>query len=139
MAIKIQVIEKKKQTESLIKQVNTEINNQIITHHDEIVALHFTAELQPNMILLDYQISGQNTADLISFLFQKAPDSKIIVLGNKLSQEQILTCLLAGANGYLENRFIELHINKAIQVVLAGEIWITRKMTAVLLERLRNY
>ncbi len=139
MAIKIQVIEKNKQTESFIKQSNPEINNQIITHHDEIVALHFTSELQPDMILLDYQISGQNTSDLISFLFQKSPASKIIVLGNKLSQEQILSCLIAGANGYLDNHYFEQHINKAIQVVLAGEIWITRKMTAVLLDRLRNY
>ncbi len=138
MAIKILVIEKKRQTEDLIKQANTKINDQIFTHHDEIVALHYTTELQPDMILLDYQVSVQNTSDFIHFLFQKSPASKIVVLGNKLSQEQILNCLLAGANGYLENRSIEQYINKAIQVVLTGEIWITRKMTAVLLERLRK-
>ncbi len=138
MAIKIQVIEKKKLAERFLKHENTEVNDQIVTHHDEIVALHYTAELQPDMILLDYQISGQDTTDLISFLFQKSPDSKIIVLGNKLSQEQILNCLLSGANGYLAHHSIEQHILKAIRVVLAGEIWITRKMTAVLLDRLRN-
>ncbi len=138
MAIKIQIIEKKKLTQSFLTQDNTEANDQIVTHHDEIVALHYAGELQPDMILLDYQISDQDTTDFIRFLFQKSPDSKIVVLGNKLSQEQVLNCLLSGANGYLAYHSIEQHIRKAIRVVLAGEIWITRKMTAVLLDRLRN-
>lgn len=138
MAIKIQIIGKKNYTERLIKQPNIESNDQIVTHNDEITALHYAAENLPDIILVDYHISNQDAADLISFLFKKSPASKIIVFGSKLTQTEILNCLLAGANGYLDQTTIEQHINKAIRVVLDGEIWITRKMTTLLLERLRN-
>jgi DNA-binding NarL/FixJ family response regulator len=140
MAISIQIVEKNKHIQDIINSGNSDIYKQIVTHHhnDEVVALNYATQQQPKMILLNYEITGSSSFDYISFLLNKSPDSKIIVIGNDLSQEQILSCLLAGANGYLEQKSLETFLNKAIVSILKNEVWISRKMTALLLEQLRN-
>ena len=140
MAISIQIVEKNKNIQKVINLGDTGLNKQVVTHHndDEVVALNYAAQQQPRIILLNYEITGSDSFDYIIFLLNKSPDSKIIVIGNSLSQEQILNCLLAGANGYLEQQSVETFLNKAIVSVLNNEVWISRKMTATLLERLRS-
>ncbi len=139
MALSIQVVEKNNKIQEFIDLDNTGIDKQIVTHHDdEVIALNYATQKQPKIILLNHEITGANSFDFISFLSVKSPDSKIIVIGSSLNQEQILSCLLAGANGYLEQSSLEIFLNRAIESVLKNEVWITRKMTTLLLERLRS-
>lgn len=140
MAISIQIVEKNKKIQEVIDLDNTDLDKQVVTHHDNdgVVALNFATQQQPKLILLNYEITDSSTFDFISFLSAKSPDSKIIIIGDSISQEQILSCLLAGANGYLEQKSLGTFLNKAIEAVLNGEVWITRKMTALLLQRLRS-
>lgn len=140
MAISIQVVEKNKKIKETINLDNAGLAEQIITHYDqdEVLALNFATQQHPKLILLNHEITGSDTFDFISFLSVKSPDSKIIVIGNNLTQEQILSSLVAGANGYLEQNSLDRFLNRAIESVLKGEVWISRKMTRLLLDRLRS-
>jgi DNA-binding NarL/FixJ family response regulator len=140
MALSIQIVEKNKKIQDVIDLEHSDFKGQVVTHHndDEVVALNYATQQQPKIILLNHEITGSNSFDFISFLSIKSPGSRIIVVGNNLTQEQILSCLLAGANGYLEQSSLERFLNRAIESVLKNEVWITRKMTTLLLERLRS-
>jgi DNA-binding NarL/FixJ family response regulator len=61
------------------------------------------------------------------------------VIAEKLTDEEVLDCLMAGAKGYLQIDDVDKFINKVIQAIRADEAWITRRMVAKLLDRLRNY
>ncbi len=141
MAITIQIVEKNNTIQKFLNLDNTDLDEQVITHQndDEVVALNYATQQQPAIILLNYEIRDSETFVFINFLLEKSPDSKIIIIADSLSQKQVLDCLLAGANGFLEQKSIEKFINKAIKSVLCNEVWITRKMTAILLEHLRNF
>jgi len=59
-------------------------------------------------------------------------------LADELSEEEVLSCLLVGAHGYQQNKGLEECVNKLIRVIGEGEVWVTRRMTAKLLNSLRS-
>ena len=104
---------------------------------DEIKALNAAEELKPSIILLNYQIRQNQTAEFIALLIKASVDTKVVLVADELADDAILECLIAGAQGYVEFVDVEKSINKLIKVILAGEAWITRSMTAKVLHRLR--
>lgn len=105
---------------------------------DEINALNHTTAFQPAVILLGYDVRKAATDVFIEYILAESSQSKIIVIGQQLNDEQILNCLLAGANGYMEYSALEKYLNKAVRVIASGEAWISRKMAAKLINKLRT-
>jgi DNA-binding NarL/FixJ family response regulator len=64
--------------------------------------------------------------------------SKIVVIADELREKEILTCLLAGAKGYQQLDSLKDYVRKLVSVMDAGEAWITRRMTATLIDALRR-
>jgi len=107
--------------------------------YDEIQALNAVETMQPEIIVLNYAIQKSRTAEFISLLFQTSEHSKIILVAESLADEEVLKCLIAGAQGYLQIHEVKNFINKLLYAVNAGEAWITRRMVAKLLDKLRNH
>lgn len=63
---------------------------------------------------------------------------KILIIGNRNVDQEILKLVESGANGYLEKQMIRHYLVKAVQCIDSGEAWISRKITALLLNRLRD-
>jgi DNA-binding NarL/FixJ family response regulator len=105
---------------------------------DEIQALNAIENKQPSVVLLNYAVREEETADYIKLILKVSIDCKIVVIANELSQENILNCLIAGAKGYQEINQLSIYADKLIKVIDAGEAWITRRMVAILLEILRS-
>jgi DNA-binding NarL/FixJ family response regulator len=108
-------------------------------YDDEFEALNAIATRQPEIIVLHYTMQRSHMAAFISLLFKATERSKIVVIAEKLTDEEVLDCLMAGAKGYLQIDDVDKFINKVIQAIRADEAWITRRMVAKLLDRLRNY
>ena len=106
-------------------------------HSNEIQALNHSEKVQPGVILLDYQVRESKTPEYIKLLVKACPVSKIIFIAESLTDDQVIDCLFAGAQGYLENSQLGVFVNKAIVVVYAGEAWVTRQMVGKLLDRIR--
>ncbi len=105
---------------------------------DEVQALNSIEKMQPSVVILNYEVRKEQTIDYITLILTASSDSKIVVIADELSEEKILDCLLAGAKGYQSVKQLDEHINKLIKVVDAGGAWVTRRMIAKLLNKIRE-
>ena len=130
--INVQVIDNTDQIKLAL--INAEMN--VLCYEDEVQALNAVEESQPSVILLNYKVREEQTANYIGLIRKANLESKIIVISDELSEEKIIKCLIAGAKGYQEAKQLETYVDKLIKVVDAGEAWITRRMVAILLDSL---
>lgn len=110
----------------------------VTVYDDEIRALNTVVWKKPDIILLNYAVQNNNTAAFISLLSNANEQSKIVLIAPALTDDEILDCLIAGATGFLEINEMPKFINKLLPAVHAGEAWITRRMVAKLIARLRQ-
>lgn len=105
---------------------------------NEIRALNAVEEVRPGLVIINYTMQKAGTIEFISLLFNLNLQSRIILVAKKLTDDEILDCLAAGATGYLQGSDVEKFINQTIRAVTAGEAWISRRLVAKLLERVQN-
>lgn len=105
---------------------------------NDVGALRFCEINKPAVILLDYEIEKANTELFIQSLLNESPESRVILLGEKLSDEVVLSCLVSVIYGYLEWQEVEHVLYKAICSVGRGEAWVSRRLVGLLLERFRG-
>ncbi len=105
---------------------------------DEVHALHAAERQQPEIILLDYAVLGAETPEYIGLLLEASRLSKVLVIGENVGEDDILHCLLMGANGYQDKQRLSVYIDKLIRALAQGEAWISRKMVARVLDTIRQ-
>ena len=130
--IKVQIIDNTAQIKPALFAVGIDVNLQ----EDEVGALNTIEKQQPSVVLLNYAVRKEHTAEYIKLILDSSKTSKVVIVANALSEKQILNCLTAGAKGYQEISQLETYVNKLVKVIDAGEAWITRRMVAVLLDSL---
>ena len=130
--INVQVIDNTSQIKLAL--INTEVNAS--WYEDEVQALNAVEENHPSVVLLNYEVRKEQTADYINLIRKANLESKIIIIANELNEDKIIKCLIAGAKGYQEIKQLEIYADKLIRVIDAGEAWITRRMVAILLDSL---
>lgn len=110
----------------------------VCVHQDEIKALWAVERYKPIVVVLHYGLRERGTAEYIALLNAASPGTKIIFIAPELADHEVIDCLVSGAQGYLRNADLSKLINKAIKSVRRGEAWISRRLSAVILEKLRN-
>jgi len=93
---------------------------------------------QPAIILVEYDNSNDNFEQYLKNIQSLSSGSKIILLGEKLSDEIILNCMLCGIFGYLQLSSAHKFLNKSINAVHHGEAWFSRKLVSTLIESMRG-
>jgi len=101
---------------------------------DEVQALNAAEQVQPSVILLNFSMRQAETYDYISLLLKASANSKVIVVANKFSDDEVLACLIAGAKGYQSLNQLNHYAEKMVKVIDAGEAWVTRRIVAKLLD-----
>lgn len=134
MDITVQVI-----THSEIASLNEQSGIDVIAQgSNEVDALKFCMSNKPSVILLDYDIQKSNTESFIQSLLMGSPNSRVILLGNHLSDDIILNCLIRSIFGFLEWQDIEVSLAKAVLSVGKGEGWVSRRLVGLLIGKLRD-
>lgn len=105
---------------------------------DELLAFNAIEQQQPAVIMLNYAMRKEESVEYIHLLLNASPKSKIVLIANELSENEIINCLIAGAIGYQEVQQLAAFADKLIHAVVAGEAWVTRHMVAKLLDSLRT-
>ena len=105
---------------------------------DEIQALTAAKDFAFAIILLSYDVRKGETPEYISLLKQANRTSKVVLIGRDLADEIVIDCLVKGAQGYISASELLKFFDKMVNVLQAGEVWISRRMTAKILERLRE-
>jgi DNA-binding NarL/FixJ family response regulator len=103
---------------------------------DAVSAMKAVAELKPDLVMVDISLEKTNGIDLIKSLKAKHEDLPILVVSMHDESLYAERALRAGAQGYImKNQPIQI-VRDAIFKVVAGEIFLSEKMSASVLSRL---
>lgn len=105
---------------------------------NEIQLLNAMEKNGTAIILLNYAVYQQETAQFVKVLKKANPGAEIVVIGRCQSDEELIDCIMAGANGYQTIDTLGQYVGKMLRVIEAGEAWISRRMVARLLEHWRQ-
>jgi len=107
-------------------------------YSDEIQALNAAEQRCPDLVLLNYSVRDQHTPEYVALLLNASPGTRVVVVGDGLSDDAIIYCLLAGAKGYQNGLQLKDYLDRLIKAVAAGEAWVSRKLVTHLLDVLRQ-
>jgi len=96
-----------------------------------------TAELQPDLILLDNHLPGVRGIEALPGLLQAAPDTQVLMLTVSEDEDDLARALKAGASGYVLKTIEGDALVDAIRRCVAGESVVSPELTAKLIGALR--
>ncbi|MCU7795956.1 MAG: two-component system response regulator NarL [Candidatus Thiodiazotropha sp. (ex Semelilucina semeliformis)] len=100
--------------------------------------LELAKSLQPDLILLDINMKGMSGIDTLKAIKQEDIDALILMLTVSDSEDDVLTALRIGADGYLLKDMEPEDILKSISKALQGNVVISDHLTQLLAKALRD-
>ena len=97
-----------------------------------------TANLRPNVLVLDLALPGLERLQGLASLRQSNPSTKVLVLTDVPADPEGMDALMAGARGYYTRTIEASHLKKAVEAVQRGEIWVQRKFIGKLVAELAS-
>lgn len=98
-------------------------------------ALEQIGESRPDVALIDIGMPDKDGLDITQVLHKSSPDVKVIILGMPDLTEEIMTCIEAGAAGYVLKEASFDYLIENIHSVQRGEPFCSPKMAASLFSR----
>jgi two-component system, NarL family, nitrate/nitrite response regulator NarL len=100
-------------------------------------ALAAAAQVKPDVILLDLDLNGEMSLDVLPELLRTS-DAKVLILTGTRDSELHRRAMLAGARGVISKSEDAAILLRAIERVHEGEIWLDRVSTADILQQLTS-
>jgi DNA-binding NarL/FixJ family response regulator len=101
-------------------------------------ALALVPHAQPDIILLDLDLRGENAAACISGLLHVAPAARIVVLTGVRDPEAHRQAVRHGAMGLVLKEHATEMLLQALATVHAGKVWLEPTMVAAVLSELTH-
>jgi len=101
-------------------------------------ALALAARIQPEIILLDLDLGGENVAVRLPELLQAAPAARVVVLTGVRDPEAHRQAVRYGAIGLVLKEEAPATLLQALATVHAGEAWLEPTMVAAVLSALTH-
>jgi DNA-binding NarL/FixJ family response regulator len=101
---------------------------------DGLAVLHITAELQPDIVLMDISMPGLNGIEATRRLSEISPQTRVLALTVHEEEGMLREMMRAGAYGYIVKRAIESELINAIHVIAQGNMYIDPALTKTLLK-----
>ncbi len=98
-------------------------------------ALRQMEDCQPDIIVIDISLGGEDGIELIDYVKSRWPSVKILVCSAHDEETFAGRVLRAGAMGYVSKREGIPKIVEAIRQVLSGEVYLSPRMASTLLHR----
>lgn len=102
---------------------------------DAPAALEAIAELKPDLAIIDLSLGSGSGIDLIRSIRSSFPDVAMIVLSMHDERVYAERAIRAGARGYVMKRESTKKIIDAIHEVLKGNLYLSKEMTELLVEK----
>ena len=100
-------------------------------------ALEAAVRDRPDLALLAADLPG-GAMDAVERIAASVPATKIVLLSEWSSGEEVLAAVLAGASGYLAKDGTQARFAHALRGILAGEVALPRRHSTELVEALRR-
>lgn len=94
--------------------------------------IELAESLDPDLILLDLNMPGMNGLETLDKLREKSLSGRIVVFSVSNHEEDVVTALKRGADGYLLKDMEPEDLLKALQQAAAGEMVLSEALTPVL-------
>lgn len=92
----------------------------------------------PDLILLDLNMPGLNGLDTLTQLREMALSGRVVVFSVSDNEEDVVSALKRGADGYLLKDMEPEALLKALYQAAAGQIVLSEALTPILVARLRE-
>ena len=102
-------------------------------------ALNIIMKLNPDIAILDFQMSGFNGIEVVSKLREKKIGTQVILLTMHNEQKIFLKALHEGVKGYVLKDDAVLDIIDAVYNVVSGKTFISKSLSGILVEKLTNH
>lgn len=101
-------------------------------------ALHLARELQPDVLLLDINMPGKKSIQVLKEVKCSLPDCRVLVLTAYGDSGTVLGMLKGGADGYLLKDEDPSVIHEALRAVAGGQTWVSQAISAQLVSLTRD-
>ena len=91
-------------------------------------------ELSPDLVIMDISMPNLNGIDATRKIVDETGDVKVIALSIHSSRRFVAEMLKAGASGYILKDCLFDELMEAIKTVLRGEIYLSPKITGVVID-----
>jgi two-component system nitrate/nitrite response regulator NarL len=102
------------------------------------IGVVLASEKNPDLILLDLNMKGMDGIETLKVIKEKDLDSRVIMLTVSDSEENVVSALRAGADGYLLKDMEPEDILKSLNEAANGRLVINDKLTELLAYALRK-
>lgn len=99
-------------------------------------AVDKTAELTPDLVLLDTGLSNGSGLETLRAIMTQRPESNVVMLANEDSNEYLFDALRSGARGYLLKNLPFSKLLTALRSLRNGEPLLSRTMTKRIIEEI---
>jgi DNA-binding NarL/FixJ family response regulator len=101
-------------------------------------AIHQVGQLQPDLVLMDIRLPGQNGIAACRQIRQNWPQIQVLMLTSFADEELVLEAISAGAAGYVLKQLDTEELLKAVRLVAAGDAMLDPAVTQKVLSRVRR-
>ena len=101
-------------------------------------AIKLASELDPDLILLDLNMQGMDGLETLRHLRDEGVTSRIVMLTVSDADEDVLSAISAGADGYLLKDMEAEDMLVQIERALSGKMVLSEAVTQVLATAIRN-
>ena len=98
-------------------------------------ARQIAQETKPDLVILDLSLKREDGLELLKNLVAAAPSLRVLVLSQKDESAHAEPVLRAGALGYIMKEEATEELLTAVRTVLRGEIYVSRRLAAVILKK----
>src|SRR6056297_520665 len=110
----------------LVASLELETDLQVVAEAErgeEVLALF--GEYQPDLVLMDLQLPGQNGIETTAALCREFPDANVLMFSTFARDDEVDAALEAGALGYLQKSAERSELIRAIRSVAGGAVYLS--------------
>ena len=105
---------------------------------DGLEAVQKAAELQPGLVVLDIGLPRLNGLEVAARIRERSPQSKILFISQESSVEIVHSALATGAQGYVVKSGAGTELMTAVDAILEGGSYVSRKLEGEDFRRLQS-
>ncbi len=91
-------------------------------------------ELQPDVVIMDIAMPGQNGIEATSIISETCPSCRVLILSMHHSAEHIYHALKAGASGYLLKESAGQEVVEAVRAVHDGRRYLSQRIKETVID-----
>jgi DNA-binding NarL/FixJ family response regulator len=123
--------------QGLAQLINSENDLAVVGQgEDAYQSIRAIRESQPHLVLVDVSLKDSDGIELLKELKAQSPDLPVLVVSMHDETLYAERALRAGAGGYVMKQESPETLLAAIRTVLAGEVYVSSKMSATLLQHM---